>query len=151
MDLGEESPEVHAGIGGYYSHVTAPLRRLIDRYATEVCLAVCAGTEVPAWVREGASEVLQTMARTSQTANAVNKAALHLTEATVLAPWVGQNFPGVVLKRGEDVEANARIFVTHPPVLAPSIGAPAEGDEAMFSLVKANPNAREVVFAWPAD
>src|SRR5699024_11800389 len=29
--LGEERAEIHAGIGGYYAHVTAPLRRLVDR------------------------------------------------------------------------------------------------------------------------
>lgn len=147
-DLSHAEPEVHAGIGGYYSHVTAPLRRLIDRYATEVCLAICGGTEVPTWVTDGAPEVLQTMARTSQLANLVDKAALNLTEATVLAPWVGHNFDGLVLKRAPD---RSRIFITHPPVLAPSIGAPQEGTEGVFSLVRADPEAREVEFAWPAD
>ena len=29
----------HAGIGAPYAHVTAPLRRLVDRFGTEVCLA----------------------------------------------------------------------------------------------------------------
>jgi len=148
VDLSHAEPEVHAGIGGYYSHVTAPLRRLIDRYATEVCLAICGGTEVPAWVTDGAPEVLQTMARTSQLANLVDKAALNLTEATVLAPWVGHNFDGLVLKRAPE---RSRIFITHPPVLAPSIGAPQEGTEGVFSLVRADPEAREVEFAWPAD
>ena len=33
----------HAGIGATYAHVTAPLRRLVDRFGTEVCLAVTAG------------------------------------------------------------------------------------------------------------
>jgi exoribonuclease R len=37
----------HTGVGAPYTHVTAPLRRLVDRYGTEVCLAVCAGTAVP--------------------------------------------------------------------------------------------------------
>ena len=151
VDLSEKEPEVHAGIGGYYSHVTAPLRRLIDRYATEVCVAICGGYEVPSWVRDGAPTVLQTMARTSQLANVVEKAALNLTEATVLAPWVGHNFGGIVLKRGAEPSAPARIFVTQPPLLAPSIGAPAEGIKGMFSLIRADAQAREVEFAWPAD
>jgi len=151
VDLSEKEAEVHAGIGGYYSHVTAPLRRLIDRYATEVCLAICGGYEVPSWVEDDAPTVMATMARTSQLANTVDKAALHLTEATVLAPWVGQNFSGVVLKRGAEEQDRARIFVVQPPVLAPSIGAPAEGIQGMFSLIRADPSAREVEFAWPAD
>ena len=42
----------HAGVGATYAHVTAPIRRLGDRFTTEVCLAVGAGREVPGWVRE---------------------------------------------------------------------------------------------------
>ena len=148
VDLSAGEPEVHAGIGGYYSHVTAPLRRLIDRYATEVCLAICAGTEVPEWVMRDAPRVIKTMGRSSQLANTVEKACLHLTEATVLAPWVGHNFDGVTLKTGENA---ARVFIVDPPVLAPSSGAPEEGAETTFSLVRADPAAREVNFAWPAD
>lgn len=149
VDLSEKEPEVHAGIGGYYSHVTAPLRRLVDRYATEVCLAICAGTEVPEWVREDAPRVMKTMGRTSQLANTVDKACLNLTEATVLEPWVGHNFEGVTLTVNE--EDRARIFIADPPVLAPSVGAPGEGTETKFSLVLADATAREVSFAWPAD
>ena len=29
-----------------YAHVTAPLRRLVDRYALEICVAICAGNAV---------------------------------------------------------------------------------------------------------
>ena len=148
VDLSEKQAEVHAGIGGFYSHVTAPLRRLIDRYATEVCLAICAGEEVPEWVERDAPRVIKTMGRSSQLANTVEKACLHLTEATVLEPWVGHNFDGVTLKSGEDA---ARVFIVDPPVLAPSAGAPEEGAETKFSLVRAEPAAREVGFAWPAD
>ena len=46
-----EQPE-HSALASEYAHVTAPLRRLGDRYAGEVCLALCAGTEVPSWVLE---------------------------------------------------------------------------------------------------
>ena len=37
----------HAALVSEYAHVTAPLRRLGDRYAGEICVALCAGTEVP--------------------------------------------------------------------------------------------------------
>ena len=148
VDLTEGEAEVHAGIGGYYSHVTAPLRRLIDRYATEVCLSICSGDPVPEWVRAQAPRVIKTMGRSSQLANSVEKACLHLTEATVLEPWVGHNFTGVTLKTSED---RARVFVVDPPVLGSSLGTPEEGKETKFSLVKADPEEREVGFAWPAD
>ncbi|PLA38493.1 exoribonuclease [Corynebacterium coyleae] len=148
VDLSKDAPEVHAGIGGYYAHVTAPLRRLIDRFATEVCLAICAGTPVPKWDTRDAARMLKTMGRSSQLANTVEKACLHLTEATVLEPWVGHNFDGVTLKSGEE---QSRVFIVDPPVLAPSAGAPEEGVSTKFSLVHADIDAREVGFAWPAD
>ena len=43
---------LHSAIAASYSHVTAPLRRLVDRYALECCVALCAGQAVPAWVTE---------------------------------------------------------------------------------------------------
>src|SRR6185295_6300785 len=41
----------HGALAAPYAHVTAPLRRLGDRFTTEVCLAVSAGQAVPDWVR----------------------------------------------------------------------------------------------------
>ena len=34
----------HAALASEYAHVTAPLRRLGDRYAGEICLAICGDT-----------------------------------------------------------------------------------------------------------
>ena len=39
---------IHSALASEYAHVTAPLRRLGDRYAGEICVALCAGTDVPA-------------------------------------------------------------------------------------------------------
>jgi exoribonuclease R len=44
----------HAALATDYAHATAPLRRLVDRYAGEVCVALCAGRPVPEWVMTGA-------------------------------------------------------------------------------------------------
>ena len=41
----------HGAVAAPYAHVTAPLRRLADRYAAEVCLSLTAAREVPEWVR----------------------------------------------------------------------------------------------------
>ena len=150
VDVAEKEPEIHAGIGGYYSHVTAPLRRLVDRYATDVCLALSAGTEVPQWVSEDAPTVLKTMMRTNQLANTVDRACLNLTEATVLQPWVGHNFQAVIMQTNEEA-GTARVFILDPPVLAECAGQPEEATETMLSLVHANPQERDVLFAWPAD
>lgn len=142
--------EVHAGIGGYYTHVTAPLRRLIDRFAAEYCLAVFEGQEVPAWAEDAAEEAVATMNRTSQLAHTVDRACLKLTEATVLAPWVGHNFPATVL-HGDREREQSRIVLDDPPVLAQALGLPGEGARIIVSLIRADTRTREVVFAWPAD
>lgn len=148
--LGERSAEIHAGIGGYYAHVTAPLRRLSDRFAAEVCLALSSGSEVPSWVVDRAHDVVATMRMSSQLAAQVDKACLNLTEATVLAPWVGSNFKAVVVQNNEK-QKRARLFVVDPPVFAESIGSPAIGCETAASLIIADVTTREVLFAWPAD
>ena len=51
-----EQPQ-HSALASEYAHVTAPLRRLGDRYAGEICLALCAGTRCPAgcWTSSGAA------------------------------------------------------------------------------------------------
>ena len=148
--LPEQDAEVHAGIGGYYAHVTAPLRRVADRFATEVCLALKAGADIPEWVANSAEDVLESMRRTSALASQVDKACLKLTEATVLAPWVGTNYDAIVVDT-QAKKGKARAFIINPPVMATVVGTPAEGTETAVSVVRADIAAREVAFAWPAD
>ena len=93
--------------------MTAPLRRLVDRFASEVCVALCSGEEIPAWVTDNAEEVIATMHRTSQLSSQVEKAVLNWLEATVLQPWIGHNFEAIVLS--SDKEKNkASVFVLDP-------------------------------------
>ncbi|MGH8940043.1 MAG: RNB domain-containing ribonuclease, partial [Actinomycetes bacterium] len=51
FDGGVPEQATHAAVAAEYAHTTAPLRRLVDRYVSETCLALCAGNEVPEWVR----------------------------------------------------------------------------------------------------
>lgn len=148
--LQDGEAEVHAGIGGYYAHVTAPLRRLADRFATEVCLAFANEQKVPEWVSARAGDLVETMSSTSRLASQVDKACLNLTEATVLAPWVGSNFEAIVVQGGAKRE-KARLFVAQPPVFAEAVGNPETGGQVTVSLVKADVQTRELLFAWPAD
>lgn len=150
VSIAEGPAEIHAGVGGYYAHVTAPLRRLIDRFATEHCLAISAGAEVPAWVSAVEGEVLESMKVTSILAGQVDNACLDLTEATVLEPWLGQNFEAVVLT-SDAARGQARVFVDDPPVMATCLGAPAQGTNQEVTLITADVGSRKVRFAWPAD
>lgn len=148
--LADGNAEIHAGIGGYYAHVTAPLRRLVDRFASEICLALSNGEEIPTWVTDNAKDVVSAMRRTSQLASQVDKAVLNWLEARVLQPWVGHNFEAAVLTSDKE-KSKSFVFVADPPVLADCIGAAPQGRSAHVSLITADPDKREVKFAWPAD
>lgn len=141
--------DVHAGVGGYYAHVTAPLRRLADRFATEVCLALQAGREIPEWVDAHADAVIESMRRTGSLASAVDKACLRLTEATVLAPHVGEIFEAIVLS-SDMRQGKSRIFVQNPPVLCGCTGTPPEETKQQVKLVETDVTKRTVTFVWPA-
>lgn len=145
------TPEIlaHSGIGAPYAHVTAPLRRLADRFATEICLAHCAGTPVPQWVRDGLEPTADTMKRTDGVSGKVDRACIDLTEASLLAQRPDAVFDAVVIR-----EANgnrpAVVFIADPPVLGPCTGSPKEGASVRVRLVSADPVTRKVGFAFPA-
>ncbi len=89
---------IHAGIGAEYTHTTAPLRRLVDRYAGEVCVSVSAGVDVPDWVREALPELPATMERSNRRAQQYDAGIISTVEAAVLARSVGQVFEAVVVE-----------------------------------------------------
>lgn len=142
--------EIHSGVGGHYAHVTAPLRRLVDRFATEHCLAIANGYDTPQWVLNVQDKVLESMKITASLAAQVDNACLDLAEATVLEPWVAQNFKAVVLT-SDDEKQQSRLFVADPPVLARCLGAPPQGTAQDVTLVSADVVKRIVQFVWPAD
>jgi exoribonuclease R len=100
-DVGPPGDAGHAGVGGPYAHVTAPLRRLVDRFATEVCLSVSAGEEVPPWVLAGLAELPERMADGDRRAKKLDRAVVDAAEALVLSTRVGQVFPAAVVETGE--------------------------------------------------
>src|SRR5690606_1237693 len=80
---------VQAAIAAPYAHTTAPLRRLVDRFSLAVCEALCAGREVPPWVRERLADLPGAMTASGQRAGAVDRACTDAVEAAVLAHRVG--------------------------------------------------------------
>lgn len=140
-------PEVswHAGLGAPYAHVTAPLRRLVDRFCTEVCLAVSAGLDVADWVREALPQLPAVMSMSDRLAVGVQKACVNQVEAWVLAHRVGQLFDAVVLR--SDGGNTGEIFVPTPPVIAKCRGdGLTEGEWVRVRLAEADPARRRVLF-----
>lgn len=87
----------HGGVGAPYAHVTAPLRRLADRYATEVCLALHAGQPVPEWTREVLPKLPEVMTSTDRISSAATRGAIELAEAVLLEHRVGETFSAAVV------------------------------------------------------
>ncbi len=104
----------HAGIGSPYAHVTAPIRRLVDRFTAEVCLAISADAPVPEWVRCTLPDLPRLMGASDERASRVERACLDQVGAWILAERVGTTFEGVVLRSGGSA---AEVFVEDPPVL----------------------------------
>ncbi|MFF2110909.1 RNB domain-containing ribonuclease [Rhodococcus koreensis] len=138
----------HAAIGAPYAHVTAPLRRLSDRYSTEVCLAVSAGTPVPSWARDALGSMPEIMGGSDSLASKIDRACIDLTEATVLADRVGETFDATVL-RSRNGKRTADVFVPSVSVMAKCVGDPAEGEQVKIRLVSADVAKRTVEFGYP--
>jgi exoribonuclease R len=127
--------------------VTAPLRRLADRYATEACLALAAGREVPGWARDALPRLPEVMSATDRTSSAAARAAIDLTEAVILADRIGEEFEAAVV----DVDSNHRkggaVALVDPPVRARCEGEGLPlGEHIRVRLTEADPVKRRVLF-----
>ncbi|WP_309232715.1 RNB domain-containing ribonuclease [Actinotalea sp. JY-7885] len=131
----------HGAVAAPYAHVTAPLRRLVDRYGLEVCLALHAGRDVPAWVRDALPGLGARMAQGTQRANAVDRACTDLVEAALLGPLVGRELEGVAIDartvRLEEPAVVARTTTADLPV----------GERVRVRVVSADVPTRRVELA----
>jgi exoribonuclease R len=134
----------HAGIGAAYAHVTAPLRRLVDRYGSELCLAAHAGTAVPDWVRERLPDLPATMATADRRAHEIDRAVVDATEAWLLRDRVGERFAVTVI----DADAHAAtVVVDEPAIRARCTGDNLPvGEKITVTLAEADPKTRSVRF-----
>jgi exoribonuclease R len=139
-----KQPEQSA-VAAPYAHATAPLRRLVDRYVSECCLAICAGRDVPDWVRAALPALPETMAGADRRAHGVDNAVVDLAEALVLRDRVGEVFHGAVV----EADGNGRGVIQ---VRQPAVRARLEGDGLPLGemvparLTTADVASRRIVF-----
>ena len=138
----------HAALASEYAHVTAPLRRLVDRYGLEVCAALCAGAEVPGWVREGLHALPETMQRSNRLASAYENAVIDLVEAATLQDRTGERFAGVVVAATRDDPREGEAVVREPAVEAKVRGEQPlpVGEDVELVLAEADLDTRRVRF-----
>ncbi|MBS2938574.1 RNB domain-containing ribonuclease [Nocardioides sp. J2M5] len=138
----------HSALASEYAHVTAPLRRLVDRFAGEVCVALCAGTDVPGWVLEAMADLPDTMRESGRRANQYENAVVDLCEAELLAGREGERFTAVVVDVEEKDPSRGDLTIQEPAVEA-SVSGDGElplGEEVPVELVRADPATRSVEF-----
>ncbi len=105
----------HGAIAAPYAHVTAPLRRLVDRFSSEFALASAAGRPPEGWALEALEALPGLMGDANRRAGSVDRAVIDVVEAAVMASRVGETFAAVVTSvRGD----SARVQIRDPAVIA---------------------------------
>ena len=122
-------------IGAPYAHVTAPLRRLADRYANEIALALGRGETPPQWAVEALPRLPEAMKESRRRAGELERRTVDFVEAVVLAPRVGETFEAVVIEAGEK---SGTVQLKDPAVVAQCACPRLElGSEVRIRLVEA--------------
>ena len=135
----------HSAIAANYAHVTAPLRRLGDRYASECVLAILAGTRPPEWVLDVLPDLPRILGAARNREGSLDRAIFDLVEAALLVDRVGDTFLGFVT--GVDPKRNrVRVQLNAPAVVAHAAGTADLGDEIVVRLDAADVHTRRVEF-----
>ena len=141
-----EIPEerTHWAIAAEYAHVTAPLRRLGDRYTNEIVVAICAGERPPAWVLHELEELPETLREARRRESRLDRAVVDRVEAALLAHRVGERFRATVTARRGDRPAPIQI---DDPAIAAVVRTEADpGDVIDVELTAVDVDASRIEF-----
>src|SRR3954469_8680708 len=135
---------MHSGVGAPYAHVTAPLRRLVDRFGTEVCLALAAGQAPEDELRAAVAAAPALMAASDRRTRDVERAVVDAIEAWLLRGREGAVFGAVVIDAGTE---QGTVVLDRWAVRARCVGAGLRpGSRVDVRLVEADVPARRVRF-----
>jgi exoribonuclease R len=128
----------HAALASDYAHTTAPLRRLVDRYVGEICVALCADQQVPPWVFHSLDDLPEQMAMAERRAKKYERAIIDLLEVYLLSDRVGRTFMGTVIEVNRDKQ-HGTVMIEEPAVEAQVIGDRLRlGQEVLIRLTSAD-------------
>ncbi len=134
----------HGGLAAPYAHVTAPLRRLVDRFATEVCLALQHDAPLPDWVRSALPELPAQMASAGQLSGRLDHACVDAVSEFLLADRVGEVLTGIVVQVDAHKDRST-ILLDEPPVrVRGTADGVTEGSRAAVRLVSGDDGAVEI-------
>jgi exoribonuclease R len=134
----------HSAMAASYTHATAPLRRLTDRYTTQAALAVANGRPVPDDIAAAFARLPEVMDKADSKAAQVDSAVIELAEAVTMQDRIGETFEA----RVTDVdERGARAqLCTEPVVTRIAQDGLVPGDPLRLRLVEASPIQRRARF-----
>jgi exoribonuclease R len=122
----------HAAVAAPYTHATAPLRRLADRYVVEAALAVANGRPVPGPVQSAFERLPDVMIKADGLSGQISRAVIDLAEAASLQGREGEQFDALVT---DTDQRGARIQLCEEPVVARiKAGGLKPGDELRVRL-----------------
>lgn len=149
----------HAGVAAPYAHVTAPLRRLADRYVLDLLVALSSGGSADAQLLEAIERLPQIMAKSDNLARRLESALVDFVEVELMLDRVGERFEAVVIALRAD---GAAVQIADPPIrtLAPLAGGLSDdgaslrvedrtvalGQTLSLELVNADSKARRLFF-----
>ena len=157
----------HAAIASFYAHVTAPLRRLADRYVLDLLVALSDEAKPGPELTDILPALPEVMANAERRAKNVEATMVDFAEARMLSDRTGEVFEASIIKLRKDKitvqlkEPPVRADIT-PTKLPPSVkietldksarvkvGALelSLGDTLQVRLLEVNLNSRSVVFA----
>lgn len=135
FDGGLPTQAEHAAVAAPYAHVTAPLRRLVDRFGLAICEALSSGAEVPGWAREALASLPEIMSTSDKVASGVERGCADAVEAAVLEDRVGEVFDAMVVDQRE--KGGAVVQIEDPAVLANADGQSELGTAVKVRLTEA--------------
>jgi len=137
----------HAALASTYAHTTAPLRRLVDRYVGETCIALSEGKKVPGWVETELPRLPEVMELADRKASHYEAGIVSAVEAALLEGSVGKTFEAVVIDLDRDGAAGS-VELRDPAVTARCDGPGlALGETVTVRLERADVMQRQVRFA----
>lgn len=105
----------HAAIAAFYAHVTAPLRRLADRYVLDLLVDLCAGLRPSGSLSRTLQELPAVMQSADRLARNLESSIVDHAEAAILGPRVGDVFEATVIRVRDD---RITVQIAEPPVRA---------------------------------
>ncbi len=134
----------HSAMAATYSHGTAPLRRLADRYVVAAALAVANGRPVPDELQQAFTRLPAVMEHAETRASRIERSVIDMVEAVMLHGREGQSFDAVVVDHDD---RGARIQLCDPAVVARvSAHGVRPGDNIRVRLVSSDTSRRVLTF-----